>query len=464
MDRSTRTETDSMGAIEVAADRYWGAQTQRSLHHFDIGEDKMPPELICAFGVLKKAAALVNHDLGKLDDSKTRLIVQAADEVIEGQLNGHFPLRIWQTGSGTQTNMNANEVISNRAIQLAGGDMGSKKPIHPNDHVNMSQSSNDTFPTAMHIAAAEQIERRLLPAVQSLRDALDEKAHSFRNIVKIGRTHLQDATPLTVGQEISGWVSLLDRDVERLRYSLGGIYDLAIGGTAVGTGLNAPPEFAQRAAAKIAEITGLPFRSHPNKFAALSAHDELVAASGALKTLAASLMKIANDVRWLASGPRCGLGELTLPENEPGSSIMPGKVNPTQCEAMTMVAVQVMGNDAAIGFAGSQGNFELNVFKPVIIYNFLHSVRLLSDACHSFTEHCAKGIEVNQPQIDEYVRTSLMLVTALSPVVGYDKAAKIAHTAHHEGSSLREAALKLGFLTAEEFDAQVKPEQMTSAH
>jgi len=424
----------------------------------------MPPELICAFGVLKKAAALVNHDLGKLDDSKTRLIVQAADEVIEGQLNGHFPLRIWQTGSGTQTNMNANEVISNRAIQLAGGDMGSKKPIHPNDHVNMSQSSNDTFPTAMHIAAAEQIERRLLPAVQSLRDALDEKAHSFRNIVKIGRTHLQDATPLTVGQEISGWVSLLDRDVERLRYSLGGIYDLAIGGTAVGTGLNAPPEFAQRAAAKIAEITGLPFRSHPNKFAALSAHDELVAASGALKTLAASLMKIANDVRWLASGPRCGLGELTLPENEPGSSIMPGKVNPTQCEAMTMVAVQVMGNDAAIGFAGSQGNFELNVFKPVIIYNFLHSVRLLSDACHSFTEHCAKGIEVNQPQIDEYVRTSLMLVTALSPVVGYDKAAKIAHTAHHEGSSLREAALKLGFLTAEEFDAQVKPEQMTSAH
>jgi fumarate hydratase class II len=464
MDRSTRTETDSMGAIEVAADRYWGAQTQRSLVHFDIGEDKMPPELIRAFGVLKKAAALVNGDLGKLDEQKTRLIVQAADEVIAGQLNGHFPLRIWQTGSGTQTNMNANEVISNRAIQLAGGDMGSKKPIHPNDHVNMSQSSNDTFPTAMHIAAAEQIERHLIPAVQTLRDALDEKAHAFRDLVKIGRTHLQDATPLTVGQEMSGWVSLLDRDIERLRQSLEGLYDLAIGGTAVGTGLNAHPEFAQRAAAKIAELTGLPFRSHPNKFAALSAHDELVAASGALKTLAASLMKIANDIRWLASGPRCGLGELTLPENEPGSSIMPGKVNPTQCEAMTMVAVQVMGNDAAIGFAGSQGNFELNVFKPVIIYNFLHSVRLLSDACRSFTEHCATGIQVNPEQIDKYVRNSLMLVTALTPLVGYDKAAKIAHTAHQDGSDLRAAALKLGYLTAEQFDAHVKAEEMTHAH
>ena len=464
MDRSTRTETDSMGAIDVPADRYWGAQTQRSLIHFDIGEDKMPPELIRAFGVLKKAAALVNRDLGKLDPEKTRLIVQAADEVIEGQLNGHFPLRIWQTGSGTQTNMNANEVISNRAIQLAGGDMGSKRPVHPNDHVNMSQSSNDTFPTAMHIAAAERIERNLIPAVQELRDALDEKAHAFSGIVKIGRTHLQDATPLTLGQEMSGWVSLLDRDIERLRYSLAGLYDLAIGGTAVGTGLNAHPEFAQRTAAKIAEIAGLPFRSHPNKFAALSAHDELVAASGALKTLAASLMKIANDIRWLASGPRCGLGELILPENEPGSSIMPGKVNPTQCEAMTMVAVQVMGNDAAIGFAGSQGNFELNVFKPVIIYNFLHSVRLLSDACRSFTEHCARGIEVNQTKIDEYVRNSLMLVTALSPIVGYDKAAKIAHTAHHDGSNLREAALKLGFLTAEQFDAHVKAEEMTHPH
>jgi fumarate hydratase, class II len=458
---STRTETDSMGAIEVPSDRYWGAQTQRSLIHFDIGEDRMPPELIRAFGVLKKAAALVNRDLGKLDQQKTELIVGAADEVVEGQLNGHFPLRIWQTGSGTQTNMNANEVISNRAIQLAGGEMGSKKPIHPNDHVNMSQSSNDTFPTAMQIAAAEQLERKLIPAVQELRDALDEKAHAFAGIVKIGRTHLQDATPLTLGQEMSGWVSLLDRDIERVRYALDGLYDLAIGGTAVGTGLNAHPEFAKRAAARIAEITGLPFRSHPNKFAALSAHDELVAASGALKTLAASLTKIANDIRWLASGPRCGLGELILPENEPGSSIMPGKVNPTQCEAMTMVAVQVMGNDAAIGFAGSQGNFELNVFKPVIIYNFLHSVRLLADACHSFTEHCAKGIEVNQAKIDEYVQTSLMLVTALSPVVGYDRAAKIAHTAHHDGSSLRDAALKLGYLTGEEFDAHVKPGQMT---
>ncbi|MBV9760432.1 MAG: class II fumarate hydratase [Acidobacteriaceae bacterium] len=461
MDRPTRTESDSMGKIEVPADRYWGAQTQRSLIHFDIGEDKMPPELIRAFGVLKKAAALVNRDLGKLDEEKTRLIVQAADEVIEGELNGHFPLRIWQTGSGTQTNMNANEVISNRAIQLAGGEVGSKKPIHPNDHVNLSQSSNDTFPTAMHMAAAEEVERELIPSVQELRDALDEKARAFAGIVKIGRTHLQDATPLTLGQEISGWVVLLDRDIARLRAALGGLYELAIGGTAVGTGLNAHPEFAERAAAKIAEITGLPFRSHPNKFAALSAHDELVAASGALRTLAASLMKIANDIRWLASGPRCGLGELILPENEPGSSIMPGKVNPTQCEAMTMVAVQVMGNDAVIGFAGSQGNFELNVFKPVIIYNFLHSVRLLGDACHSFTEHCARGIEVNRAQIDKYVQTSLMLVTALSPIVGYDKAAKIAHIAHHDGSSLRDAALKLGYLTGEEFDARVKPEEMT---
>ncbi|MBV9406214.1 MAG: class II fumarate hydratase, partial [Acidobacteriaceae bacterium] len=428
---------------------------------FDIGEDRMPPELIRAFGVLKKSAALVNLDLGKLDAEKTRLISEAADEVISGKLNDHFPLRIWQTGSGTQTNMNANEVISNRAIELTGGVMGSKKPIHPNDHVNMSQSSNDTFPTAMHIAAAEQVERKLIPAVRALRDVLDEKAHAFADVVKVGRTHLQDATPLTVGQEFSGWVALLDRDLERLHVSLSGLLDLAIGGTAVGTGLNAPPEFAERAAVKIAEMTGLPFRSHPNKFAALSAHDELVAASGMLKTLAASLMKIANDVRWLASGPRCGLGELTIPENEPGSSIMPGKVNPTQCEAMTMVAVQVMGNDAAIGFAGSQGNFELNVFKPVIIYNFLHSVRLLADTCRSFTEHCAHGIEVNRKQVDQDVQNSLMLVTALSPVVGYDKAAKIAHTAHVDESSLREAALKLGYLAAEEFDKWVKPENMT---
>jgi fumarate hydratase, class II len=450
-----------MGAIEVPSSRYWGAQTQRSLHHFDIGEDKMPPELIQAFGFLKKAAALVNHDLGKLSDEKMRLIVQAADEVISGKLNDHFPLRIWQTGSGTQTNMNANEVISNRAIELAGGVLGSKKPIHPNDDVNKSQSSNDTFPTAMHIAAAGQVFRKLIPAVTELRDVLDQKATVFADVVKIGRTHLQDATPLTVGQEFSGWVSLLDRDIARLHTSLDGLFDLALGGTAVGTGLNAPAEFAVLGAAKIAELTGLPFRSHPNKFAALSAHDELVFASGALKTLAASLMKIANDVRWLASGPRCGLGELTIPENEPGSSIMPGKVNPTQCEAITMVAVQVMGNDAAIGFAGSQGNFELNVFKPVIIHNFLHSVRLLSDACHSFTEHCARGIEVNRTQVDHYLKHSLMLVTALNPVVGYDKAAKIAHTAHVDGSSLREAALKLGFLTADEFDKWMKPEQMT---
>ncbi|MBV8709429.1 MAG: class II fumarate hydratase [Acidobacteriaceae bacterium] len=461
MDSPTRTESDSMGPIEVPSNHYWGAQTQRSLIHFDIGDEPMPPELIQAFGVLKKAAALVNHDLGKLDEEKTNLITKASDEVISGQLNAEFPLNIWQTGSGTQTNMNVNEVISNRAIELAGGVMGSKRPIHPNDHVNMSQSSNDTFPTAMHIAAAEQVQRKLIPAVEEMRVALDEKARQFADVVKIGRTHLQDATPITVGQEISGWVSLLDRDLQRLRETLTGLYDLAIGGTAVGTGLNAHPEFAERAATKIAELTGLPFRSHPNKFAALSAHDELVAASGSLKTLASSLMKIANDVRWLASGPRCGLGELTIPENEPGSSIMPGKVNPTQCEAMTMVAIQVFGNDAAIGFAGSQGNFELNVFKPVIIYNFLHSVRILGDTCRSFTEHCAVGIEVNRKQVERQVANSLMLVTALSPIVGYDKSAKIAHTAHVDGSSLREAAIKLGFLTGEQFDQHVKPEEMT---
>jgi fumarate hydratase class II len=462
MTASHRTETDSMGSIDVPSDKYWGAQTQRSLLHFDIGEDKMPPELIRAFGILKKAAALVNQDLGKLPEDKTRLIVQAADEVISGKLNDHFPLRIWQTGSGTQTNMNANEVISNRAIELSGGTLGSKKPIHPNDHVNFSQSSNDTFPTAMHIAAAGQIEQKLIPAVTELRNTLDAKANAFKDVVKIGRTHLQDATPLTVGQEFSGWVSLLDRDLDRLRAALDGLFDLAIGGTAVGTGLNAPPEFAERAAAKIAALTGQPFRSHPNKFAALSAHDELVFASGALKTLAVSLMKIANDVRWLASGPRCGFGELTIPENEPGSSIMPGKVNPTQCESLTMVAVQVMGNDAAIAFAGSQGNFELNVFKPVIIHNFLHSVRLLADACHSFTEHCASGIKLNRERIAGYVRNSLMLVTALSPILGYDKAAKIAHVAHVDGSSLKEAAMKLGYLSAEDFDKWVRPEQMTS--
>src|SRR5438552_2601544 len=438
----TRTESDSMGKIDVPADRYYGAQTARSLIHFAIGKDVMPTELIRAFGILKKAAALVNQGLGKLPPDKAALITQAADEVIAGKLNDHFPLRVWQTGSGTQTNMNINEVISNRAIEIADGEMGSKKPIHPNDDVNMSQSSNDTFPAAMHIAAAAETARRLLPAVKNLRDALDAKAKEFVDIVKIGRTHLQDATPLTLGQEFSGYVNLLDRDGGRVAVALDGLYDLAIGGTAVGTGLNAHPEFAAKAAGKIAELTGLPFRSHPNKFAALSAHDELVFASGALKTLAASLMKIANDIRWLASGPRCGLGELKLPENEPGSSIMPGKVNPTQSEALTMVAVQVMGNDAAIGFAGSQGNFELNVFKPVIIHNFLHSVRLLKDACRTFMEHCVNGIELNQEKIQWYVDHSLMLVTAISPQIGYDHAAQAAHTAHHDHLSLKEACLK----------------------
>ena len=455
-----RVERDSMGEIEVRGDRYWGAQTERSLHHFNIGGDVMPREMIRALGLLKKAAALVNEELGKLPAEKARLIVQAADEVIEGKLDEHFPLRVWQTGSGTQTNMNANEVISNRAIEIAGGEMGSKVPVHPNDDVNMSQSSNDTFPTAMHIAAAEQMQK-LLPEVRSLRDAIDAKAKEFADVVKVGRTHLQDATPLTVGQEFSGWASLLERDIERLEMALPGLYDLAIGGTAVGTGLNTHPEFADRAAKKISELTGLPFRSHPNKFAALSAHDELVFAQGALETLATSLMKIANDIRWLASGPRCGLGELVIPENEPGSSIMPGKVNPTQCEAMTMVCAQVHGATAAVGFAGSQGNFELNVFKPVIIYNFLHSVTLISDACSGFVEFMVNGIELDREKIDSYVKNSLMLVTALAPKIGYDKAAKVAHTAHVEHSSLREAALKLGYLTGEEFDAFVKPETMT---
>src|ERR1700734_1106630 len=408
-----RTESDSMGKIEVLADRYYGAQTARSIIHFDIGRDTMPPELIHAFGVLKKAAALVNQDLGKLSPEKTHLIVQASDEGISGKLDDHFRLHVWQTGSGTQTNMNANEVISNRAIEIAGGVMGSKKPIHPNDDVNMSQSSNDTFPTAMHIAAASRVAEALIPAVRELRDAIDAKARSFASVVKIGRTHLMDATPLTVGQEMSGWVNLLDRDIKWLKEVLPGLYDLAIGGTAVGTGLNAHPEFAGRAAGKIAELTGLPFQSHPNKFAALSAHDEIVFASGALKTLADSLMKIANDVRWLASGPRAGLGELKLPENEPGSSIMPGKVNPTQSEAMTMVAVQVFGNDAAIGFAGSQGNFQLNVFKPVMIHNFLNSVRLLADACRSFVDHCVLGMELHLGRIEQNVKNSLEMVTAL---------------------------------------------------
>jgi fumarate hydratase class II len=455
-----RIETDSMGEIEVPADKYWGAQTQRSLIHFDIGDDRMPREMIRALGILKKAAVQVNNDLGKLPDDKAALITRAADEVIEGKLDEHFPLRVWQTGSGTQTNMNANEVISNRAIELAGGVLGSKKPIHPNDDVNMSQSSNDTFPTAMYIAAAEQM-TKLIPEVQRLHDSIVKKAEEFKDVVKIGRTHLQDATPLTVGQEMSGWANLLARDIERLQTTLPGLFDLAIGGTAVGTGLNSHPEFGERAAQKIAALTSLPFKSHPNKFAALSAHDELVFASGALKTLAASLMKIANDIRWLASGPRSGLGELVLPENEPGSSIMPGKVNPTQSEALTMVAVQVFGNDVAVTIGGSQGNFELNVFKPVMIHNLLHSIRLLTDACHNFVDYCVDGIEINRAQIDEHVSKSLMLVTALNPYIGYDKAAQIAKHAHKNGISLRESALELGHLTAEEFDRYVKPEQMT---
>jgi len=457
---STRIETDSMGEIEVPTTAYWGAQTQRSLKHFNIGFDVMPREMIRALGILKKAAATVNFDLGKLPDDKLRLIVHAADEVIEGKLDDHFPLRVWQTGSGTQTNMNANEVISNRAIEIAGGEMGSKTPVHPNDDVNKSQSSNDTFPTAMYIAAAERL-TALIPEIQKVQDAIEAKANEFRDVVKIGRTHLQDATPLTIGQEFGGWASLVKRDIERLSLVLPGLFDLAIGGTAVGTGLNAHPEFADRAAAKIAELTALPFKSHPDKFAALSAHDEIVFASGALKTLACSLMKIANDIRWLGSGPRCGIGEISLPENEPGSSIMPGKVNPTQSEAMTMVAVQVFGNDAAIGFAGSQGNFELNVFKPVMIHNFLHSIRLIHDACHGFVDYCIDGIELNRSQIDDYVNDSLMLVTALNQHVGYDNAAKIAKNAHKKGISLKESANQLELLTSEKFDVLVKPEEMT---
>jgi fumarate hydratase class II len=457
---ATRTESDSMGKIEVPGDKYYGAQSARSLIHFDIGQDVMPAEVIKAMAILKKAAALVNHDLGKLDDEKKRLIIAAADEVIDGKLAAHFPLRVWQTGSGTQTNMNVNEVISNRAIEIAGGEMGSKKPIHPNDHVNMSQSSNDTFPTAMHMAAAAAL-GEMIPSVERLRDALDAKAQTWSSLVKVGRTHLQDATPLTLGQEFSGYVSQLDRCIARCREALDGLYDLAIGGTAVGTGLNAHPEFAERAARKIAELTGLPFRSHPNKFAALASHDEVVYASGALKTLAAALMKIANDIRWLASGPRAGIGELILPENEPGSSIMPGKVNPTQSEAMTMVAVQVFGNDTAISFAGSQGNFELNVFNPVMILNFLQSTTLIRDVCRSFREHAVEGLVANEPVIAKYLAESLMLVTALAPHIGYDKAAEIAKKANHENKNLKETAVELGYVTASDFDAFVIPAEMT---
>jgi fumarate hydratase class II len=459
--KGCRIESDSMGSIEVPADVYWGAQTQRALIHFKIGTEKMPLEVIRAMGVLKKAGALVNMELGLLPRDKGELIIRASEEVISGKLDNHFPLPVWQTGSGTQTNMNVNEVVSNRAIELSGGLMGSKVPVHPNDHVNMSQSSNDTFPTAMHIAAVTAVHGRLIPAVRKVHGAIAAKGNVFGDIVKMGRTHLQDGVPLTVGQEMSGWASLLERDMERLQLAADGLCDLAIGGTAVGTGLNAPPKFAEMMANKIAEHTGLPFRSHPNKFAALSAHDELVFAHGAVHTLAVSLMKIANDIRWLASGPRCGLGEFHIPENEPGSSIMPGKINPTQCEALTMVAVQVHGSNAAVAFAGSQGNFELNVFKPVMIHNFLQSANLLADGCHSFTEHLLEGLTVNREQIQRHLDNSLMLVTALSPCIGYDKAAEIAHTALHEGLTLREANRKLGYLREEEFDELIDPEKMT---
>jgi len=460
----TRIETDSMGRIDVPADRYWGAQTQRSLQHFRIGGDRFPREMIRAFGILKKACAEVNQDLGFLSEDKARAILRAADEVIEGKLDDHFPLVVWQTGSGTQTNMNANEVIANRAIEFLGGEMGTKRPIHPNDDVNKCQSSNDTFPTAMHIAAVEQVSWRLLPAVERLRDTLDRKARAFGDIVKIGRTHLQDAVPLTLGQEMSGWVSQLSHALHHLEATLPHLHELAIGGTAVGTGLNAHPEFAQRAAKKIAELTGHPFVSAQNKFEALAAHDALVAAHGALKTLAGSLMKVANDVRWLASGPRCGIGEITIPENEPGSSIMPGKVNPTQSEALTMVCAQVIGNDVAVNLGGASGNFELNVFKPLIIHNVLQSVRLLADACESFEEHCARGIEPNRDRIRQHLERSLMLVTALTPILGYDRAAEIAKKAHREDLTLKAAAVAMGYLTAEEFERYVRPEQMISPH
>ncbi len=421
----------------------------------------MPRQVIHAMATLKKSAAMVNRELGKLDGEREGLIVRAADEIVQGKLDEHFPLRVWQTGSGTQTNMNVNEVISNRAIELAGGEMGSKKPVHPNDHVNMSQSSNDTFPTAMHVAGAQALVG-MLPAVEALRDALAVKAKEWSHLVKVGRTHLQDATPLTLGQEFSGYVTQLDRAMRACREALDPLYDLAIGGTAVGTGLNAHPEFGERTASKIAELTGLPFRSHPNKFAALASHDDFVFASGALKTLAAALMKIANDIRWLASGPRAGIGELVLPENEPGSSIMPGKVNPTQSEAMTMVCVQVYGNDLAVSFAASQGNFELNVFNPVMIYNFLHSATLLRDACTMFRLHAVEGLQANEEQIKKYLDESLMVVTALSPHIGYDKAAEIAKKAHHERSTLKKAALGLGHVTEEEYDRIVVPKDMTS--
>ena len=459
---TTRIEKDTMGSIEVPGDRYWGAQTQRSLEHFRIGADRFPREMIRALGVLKKACALVNRDLGLLPEPKAGAIVRAAEEVIAGAWDEHFPLVVWQTGSGTQTNMNANEVIANRANELLGGRLGAQQPVHPNDDVNRSQSSNDTFPTAMHVAAVEQIEGRLIPAVGRLRDTLWAKARGLADVVKMGRTHLQDAVPLTLGQEISGWASQLDHCLEHVRAALPHLRELALGGTAVGTGLNAPRGFGERAAAVIALLTGRGFVSAPNKFEALAAHDALVAAHGALRTLAGALTKIANDVRLLASGPRSGIGELRIPENEPGSSIMPGKVNPTQCEALTMVCAQVMGNDVAVGIGGASGHLELNVFKPLIIHNVLGSVRLLADACESFDTHCARGIEPDRERIALLVERSLMLVTALSPHIGYDKAAEVAKKAHAEGTTLKEAAVALGYVTEAKFDAWVRPETMTA--
>ncbi|MFI6060961.1 class II fumarate hydratase [Streptomyces sp. NPDC051286] len=456
----SRRETDSMGEIEVPADRYWGAQTQRSLLHFSIGDDRMPKAVYHAYGYVKKAAALVNGRAGRLPGWKAGLIARVADEVTGGQLDAHFPLFVWQTGSGTQSNMNTNEVISNRAIQLVGGELGSKSPVHPNDDVNMGQSSNDTFPTAMHLAAVVEIEDHLIAQVRRLRDAVDAKARAWHDVVKIGRTHLEDAVPLTVGQEWSGYTHQLDEALERVRATLPGLYELAAGGTAVGTGLNAPDGFGTDIAAQIAELTGRPFRTAPNKFAAQGGLDAMVAASAGLRALAVPLMKIANDIRWLASGPRCGFGELVLPANEPGSSIMPGKVNPTQCEAMVMVCIQVLGDDSAVAFAGTQGNFELNAMRPVIINNFLHSARILGDACGKLREFCIEGIDLDRNRIGEFVDRSLMLVTALSPVLGYDRASAIAHKADHEGTTLREAALASGYITADQFDRIVKPEQM----
>ena len=457
---ATRTEHDTFGPIEVPADRYWGAQTQRSLGNFRIGTERMPLPLIRALGIIKHSAAVVNRDMGGLDATLADAIAAAALEVAEGKLNDHFPLVVWQTGSGTQTNMNANEVISNRAIERLGGVMGSKTPVHPNDHVNMGQSSNDTFPTAMHIAAAEEIVHRLLPGLERLRTALNDKALAFHDIIKIGRTHTQDATPLTLGQEFSGYVAALDNGIRRVRSVLPALYELAQGGTAVGTGLNARVGFAERFADEVARFTQLPFVTAPNKFEALATNDAYVEAHGALNTVAVSLFKIANDIRFLGSGPRSGLGELILPENEPGSSIMPGKVNPTQCEALTMVCTQVFGNQTAITVAGSQGHFELNVFKPVMAHAMLQSIRLLADATVSFADNCVAGIEANETRIAELMTRSLMLVTALAPKIGYDKAAEIAKTAHKNGTTLREEALRLGYVSAEEYDTLVRPEKM----